>query len=101
MGQALPFKPVRSMGDLRFDMGYGGRQDLPWVTTLRPMESGHNLRRRFEVIGSAQATRQNVMTRSWFTVQSLQFTEKSRCHRLTVWTVNHEPLQRSFVLQKA
>ena len=72
MGQALPFKPVRPMGDARFDTGYGGGQDLPWVTSLGPMESGQNLRRRFEVIGSVQATRQNVMTRSWFTVQGSQ-----------------------------
>ncbi len=88
MGQTLPFKPVRPMGDVRFDTGYGGGQDLPRVPLLGHMESGQNLRRRFEVIGSVQATRQNVMTRSWFTVQSSQFTEKSRCHRLAV---NREP----------
>lgn|SRR3990172_1101794 len=87
-GQALPFNPVRPMGDVRFNTGHGDGQDLPRVTPLRPMESGQNLRRRFEVIGSAQATRQNVMTRSWFIVQSSQFTEKSRCHRLTA---NREP----------
>lgn len=86
--QALPLNPVRPMGDVRFNMRHGDGQDLPRVTPLRPMETRQNLRGRFEVIGSSQATRQIVMTRSWITVQSSQFTEKSRCHR---FTVNREP----------